>query len=382
MSKIRFLKTTTNYINYILAFVQKHPETVELPYAQALKMYFNDCNAWADYWKINLENTGQFECAEIVENAEFLQKKWAKENNFSYNETNWKQEILIEQIKTFQPDVLFINEQYDNNWLSQTIKKIVPSIKLIIGWDGILWHKPQTYQYTDIVLSCVPETVDFYKANNKEAYYYKFGFEKTILEKLRKNPQPYDVTFAGSLYLAKNFHLGRLALVSQVSRKTNMTIFASSLPKDWSLFGYNRLKSTIRSREFKFALDLHRVGSKNKGEVFGLDMFNALYNSKIVFNTHGDNSPKLAANMRMTEATGVGSCLLTDWKENLNDLFKIDEEVVAYKTAGEAIDKIKNLLRDETLRKKIAEAGQKRTLNEYSYKIRMEEFAAYLLNKI
>lgn len=382
MSKVRFLKTTTNYQNYVDAFFTKHPELAELSYEQAQQAYFDDCNAWANYWKINLERTGQFECAEIIENAEMLQKKWAQENGFVYSNDNWQKDILLEQIKSFKPDVLFINEQYQSNWLSQNIKKLVPSIKLIVGWDGIVWHNLDTYSHTDIVLSCVPETVDFYQNNGKEAYYYKFGFEKSILPKLQKEAQQHLVTFAGSLYLAKNFHLGRLSLIADVSRKVDMSIYASSLPQNWNMFTYAKLKHIIRRGDLKFTMDLHRVGALNKGEVFGMDMFNVLYNSKMVFNTHGDNSPKLAANMRMTEATGVGSCLITDWKENLHELFKIDEEVVAYKSAGEAIDKIKNLMRDETLRKKIAEAGQRRTLKEYSYELRMEAFGNYLLSKI
>lgn len=378
MSKIRFLKTATNYVNYIHAFVLKHPEVISMSYTKALQRYFDDCNAWADYWKINLELTGNFICEEIVENAEFLQKKWAEENGFAYNHLNWKEDILIEQIKTFKPDVLFIVDQYSDNSLSAKIKRIVPSIKLIIGWDGILHHNKQTYQYTDIVFTCVPESVDFYKAVGKNCHYVKFGFETSILGKLTKKKKIDDVVFAGSLILNQNYHLNRLKLVADLSRKVNLTIYASALPENWSFFHKYRLMNTIKNKNFQFALDLQRVGFKNKGEVFGLDMFNVLFNSKIVFNTHGDNSIKTAANMRMTEATGVGALLLTDWKENLHELFKPDEEVVTYKSAAEAADKIKMLLNDEKLRLTISTNGQKRTLTEYSYRVRMNEVADLL----
>lgn len=380
MSKIKFLKTTTNYLNYINAFKVKNSNISELTYEQTLDLYLSDCNAWAYYWKTNLELTGNFECVEIIQNADFLQKKWAKEHNFHYNEENWQQEILIEQIKFFNPDVLFIVDQYNNNSLSLNIKKIVPNIKLILGWDGILWHKPETFANTDIILTCVPETAAFYKSIGKNSYYYKFGFEATILDKLTKFQKGYDATFTGSLVLTENYHYGRLQLVADISRKVDLSIFASSLPEKWSLFGKGRFINTLLTKRYKFGFDLHRVGFKNKGEVFGLDMFNVLYNSKIVLNTHGDNSLKTAANMRMTEATGVGSLLLTDWKENLNELFVIDEEVVTYKSAGEAADKIKMLLNNESLRKKIAENGQKRTLRDYSYKNSMMEFSKFLNN--
>jgi spore maturation protein CgeB len=380
MSKIKFLKATSNYNSYIKLFISRHPEIESLSYDEALKLYLGDCYGWSDFWKINLEATGKFECVEIIENVELLQKKWASEHNVRYSEDNWQKDILTAQVKFHQPDVLFLVDLYHDNSTSLTIKKEVPSIKLLLGWDGILWHQPETYSHVDIILTCVPETAAFYKSHGKKSYYHKFGFETTVLDKLTKNQTPYNVSFAGSLVLAKNYHLGRLKLVADLNRKAGMDIWASSLPDNWNFFNKYRLKETIKTKQFRFAMDLHRVGSVNKGEVFGLDMFNVLFNSKIVFNTHGDNSIKTAANMRMTEATGVGSLLLTDWKENLPDLFIPDEEVVTYKSAEEAIDKIKMLLADEPLRARIAKRGQERTFRDYSYRDRMHELADFLYN--
>jgi hypothetical protein len=360
--------------------MRKHPEMETLSYKDALKKYLEDCNAWADFWKINLEATGKFECTEIIDNVELLQKKWAKEHSVKYDETNWANEILLEQIKFYKPDVLFIVDLYSDNSLAKNIRKEVPSIKLILGWDGILWHKPETYTDVDIILTCVPETAEFYQSKGKKSYYHKFGFETTVLDRLTKLPKPYNVSFTGSLVLSKNYHLGRLKLVSELSRKVDLNIWASSLPVNSSLYEWSRFKEMVKGGDYRFNFDLHRVGTRNKGEVFGLDMFNVLYNSKIVFNTHGDNSIKTAANMRMTEATGVGSLLLTDWKENLHQLFVPDEEVVAYKSTAEAVDKIKMLLKDETLRAKIAKKGQERTFRDYSYRQRMVELADFLYN--
>jgi len=378
--KIKFLKATTNYPTYMKGFIKRNPVMKELSYEKALDLYLSDCYGWADFWKINLEATGNFEGVEIIANNELLQKKWAQEHSVRYEENNWQDSILLEQIRFHKPDVLFLVDLYHDNNITKTIRTEVPSIKLILGWDGILWHNPSTYENVDIVLTCVPETAEFYKAHGKNSYYHKFGFETSVLNKLVKNKTPYPVTFTGSLVLTKNYHLNRLKLVAELSRKTNMKIFAGGFPENWNFFDKHRLKETIIEKQFRFAYDLHRIGSVNMGEVFGLDMFNVLYNSKIVFNTHGDNSIKTAANMRMTEATGVGSLLLTDWKENLHELFVPDEEVVTYKTAAEAVDKIKMLLNNEPLRASIAKKGQERTFRDYSYKQRMKELADFLYN--
>jgi spore maturation protein CgeB len=375
---IRFLKATTNYTQYILGFAKKHPEINTLPYDQGLKLYFSDCNAWADYWKINLESTGRFVCAEVIENHELLQKKWANEHGVAYREDSWQRDVLIAQIAEFKPDVLFLVDQYNDNGIARDIRQLVPGIRLVIGWDGILWHKPKTYEFSDIVVSCVPETVEFYKRLGKPAYYHRFAFEPSILGRLHEFQKKLPVTFSGSLVLSENYHLGRLGLVAAVNRRTPMEIRASGMPRDWNIFSLANIKSLLRGANLRRALDIHRIGSRNRGEAFGIEMFNLLFNSRIVFNTHGDNSPKHAANMRMTEATGVGSLLLTDWKENLHTLFKPEEEVVTYRTSAEAIDKIRQLLKNEPLRRRIADAGQKRTLSEHTYRNRMEEFASFL----
>ncbi len=74
--------------------------------------------------------------------------------------------------------------------------------------------------------------------------------------------------------------------------------------------------------------------------------------------------------MRLFEATGVGSCLLTDWKENLHELFAPDAEVLTYRTADEAVEKVEYILKNEAVRRQIAAAGQRRTLRDHNFDYR------------
>jgi spore maturation protein CgeB len=71
--------------------------------------------------------------------------------------------------------------------------------------------------------------------------------------------------------------------------------------------------------------------------------------------------------MRLFEATGVGACLLTDWKENLARLFEPDKEVLTYNSAAECVEKVKYILEHEAERRAIAAAGQRRTLREHNF---------------
>jgi spore maturation protein CgeB len=97
--------------------------------------------------------------------------------------------------------------------------------------------------------------------------------------------------------------------------------------------------------------------------VFGLDMYRLFTNSKIVLNLHIGAAGDYAGNMRLFEVTGIGSCILTDNKKNIGDLFVPDAEVVVYSSVEDCIEKAKWLLDHEDERAKIAFAGQQKTLS-------------------
>jgi spore maturation protein CgeB len=107
-------------------------------------------------------------------------------------------------------------------------------------------------------------------------------------------------------------------------------------------------------------------------------MYSQLQRSKIALNIHIDMAEQYAANMRLYEATGVGTMLLTDWKTNLHELFELGKEVVAYRSTGECVEMVKYYLAHDAEREAIARAGQQRTLSEHSYYHRMQELTEIL----
>jgi spore maturation protein CgeB len=96
-------------------------------------------------------------------------------------------------------------------------------------------------------------------------------------------------------------------------------------------------------------------------------MYDVLLRSKATLNRHISISENFANNMRMFEATGAGSLLITDLKSNLGEYFKIGTEVLAYETFDEAADLVKWSLVNEEKASEIAAAGQKRTLSDHTY---------------
>jgi spore maturation protein CgeB len=115
-----------------------------------------------------------------------------------------------------------------------------------------------------------------------------------------------------------------------------------------------------------------------RGEAWGLDMLNVLSNARIAVNRHIDIAENNANNMRLYEATGVGSLLLTDAKQNLSELFEVSSEVIAYRDEDELVEAVGHYLAHEDERAVVAGAGQRRTLHEHTYAVRMRELADIL----
>jgi spore maturation protein CgeB len=111
-------------------------------------------------------------------------------------------------------------------------------------------------------------------------------------------------------------------------------------------------------------------------------MYQTMSDSKITINSHIDAVGPSAANMRLFEATGTGTCLLTDWKENIADYFVLGKEIVVFRSKEECLEKIKYLLAHENERALIAKAGQERTLKEYSLEQRVVKFSDFLLKNL
>ena len=107
-------------------------------------------------------------------------------------------------------------------------------------------------------------------------------------------------------------------------------------------------------------------------------MYNLLYNSRISLNRHIDVAENYANNMRLFESTGVGAMLITDYKDNLPELFKIGTEIETYRTKKELVEKVNYYLAHNKERAQIAKSGQKRTLKEHTYIKRMTELLKIL----
>jgi len=401
---MRFQTIATKYREYLSQRYAQRPDLATRPYADQHTAIMDNSFGGPDTRSIALSELG-YKTSYIFGNVEPLQKRWALENGLIYNKTNWLLEITEAQVKAFRPDILFASAHRTFTAdLLQKLKAECPSIRLVIGWCGAPYRDPSDFREHDIVLSNIPEIVQHFRENGHRCYYLKHAFDARILERIDTKRSPSaDFAFLGSIVKAPKFHNEREKILLELVRNTDLQIWAAGIRQP-SL--RQRASTMIRQVAYDAVHIAPRIGvpqgvpalvplvkkvtrwgvrpnlsqyvnsrvaRRVRPPLFGLAMFQQLHDSKVTLNTHIDVSPVSASNMRLYEATGVGTCLLTDWKANLPNLFTLDVEVVAYRSAEECIEKVRYLLDHEDVRQAIAAAGQRRTLRDHTTRQRAEQ---------
>ena len=374
-----FLKIQATGVTYIESFLRQHPEYKSLSYDELYDLFLKSCVGWNTYYSRALTSLG-YDARDICIDFEFLQKLWASEHNVKYDERNWLREILTAQLKAFQPDIVFLDDlYYFDAAYRQFLRDAAPKPIKIIGWRASPTEAHERFTDVDLMLTCTPLFVDQLRRNGARAEMIMHAFEPAILELAPPvEKRDLDFTFMANFVLRNGFHNERLALVKSLLAGTRLEVWGTvSEPRVQSLPGriLNRLTG---------AADRPYVGPQAsalmqayKGRfhepVIALEYFKILSRSKINLNKHIDCAEEYAGNIRLFEATGMGACLVTDWKVNLPDMFEPDVEVIAYRSPEECAEKVRYLLDHEDQLESIAAAGQRRTLRDHTYQKRAEE---------
>ncbi len=83
-------------------------------------------------------------------------------------------------------------------------------------------------------------------------------------------------------------------------------------------------------------------------------------------------------NPRTFEAPACGALEICDWKEELAQHFRENNEVMIYRTGAELEGKLRELLNDPATQQQIARAGFKRVCEEHTYEHRMKQMLSII----
>lgn len=394
----RFVRITNNYPRLIENFYFKNPGVEQQDYATQYNQLVSDSYEAASSYVKNLNKLG-VEAYGIITNAEQLQNTWKKEHNITSDIS--LQELVLKQLKHYQPDVVFIDDfaLIDNSWKNELLKE-VPSIKLLVGHICAPYNDAtaQKFRLFDLMFTCIPCMKNELVQQGVNTHLLYHAFEATALENITQNntfPES-EFLFSGSLYAGAGFHKSRIEYIEallkvgiEMDLYCNLESQSKLAVKKTMYYTINTLKrlhltSVIENIPFlkknknygdtPVHFYSQQLLKSVKAPVFGYDMYKLLSKAKICFNIHGEVAEKCAGNIRLFEATGVGSCLVTDYKNNITDLFEPDKEIITYKSIGECIEKVKWLTEHPKQRAAIAKAGQAKTLAEHTFEKRCIAF--------
>jgi len=382
---LKILNISSMYPEHIDQFYRTYPFIKNSSYNEiSIKLLEDSTEFVASYTRTFNRMGVEANC--IITNDHFLNNKWKSENNCN---SRIGKELIFEQIKKISPDVLWIDYlgYIDYDWI-QKIRNEIKSVKLVMAYHCAPSNPTiiRKLQGVDFLITCTPGIrCDFEKYGIK-SYLVYHGFDTEILTKLSNSEanKSSNFIFSGSLFLGIDSQGGRLELIEKIlSENIDLKLYVNlekecKIRAKQSIYFFNQILKKFRINNFTKRFPIFEDGEtliknysktlkqKKREPVFGLEMYNLLKNSNITLNVHGDGAKNFAGNMRLFEATGVGSCLLTDKKDNLHELFDINNEIVVYDGIDDCIEKIRWLLNNDEKRKQIALAGQHRTLKTHT----------------
>lgn len=389
----RFLKISRYYIHYIDYF-RNHHNVHDMHYNDMLNEYLNDSYIYGDAYSHYLGQKGN-ETHEIIFNESELQNKWADEHCRKCRRDTYS--ILEEQIRHIKPDVIFWDgmENYD---FVEHIKQTFPSIRIHFSQIGVPINNIKRFSPYNFVITCLKPHVDRLNKSGKDSFFIKHGFDPRINSKLTETRKHMQFTFSGSIYSGNNAHMERASYIEYLMKECGLKVFTSFQNPDNEMKMRHIVKKTIgnlhimplpgavseRMKQWKeepAPIMIEKTLSEQfKGPVFGIDMFNMLSQSQVTLNVHIDIAGIHAASIRMYEATGVGTCLMTDFKQDMGEYFEPDSEVIVFRNKEEAAEKYRYLFEHPEELKAIAKKGQRRTLKEHSIESRIDEINS-IINK-
>jgi len=250
--------------------------------------------------------------------------------------------IFLAQVDHYRPDVILNQDMAFIG--ADVLDSLARRGILIIGQIASPLPVHERFGCYALVISSLPNFVDWFRRRGVRAELNRLGFEPGLLDKLGAPPRrDVPVSFVGSF---SPEHADRIRLLETVASRVDLRLWGS---------GIERLPANS---------PLHAC---YQGEAWGRDMYEALRRSRITLNSHINLSEGFANNMRLYEATGVGTTLVTDRKCNLGEIFVPETEVATYGSHEECVARIEELLADPRRCSGIAAAGQARTLRDHNY---------------
>ncbi len=266
------------------------------------------------------------------------------------NSINLRNDRLIKAVQEAKPDLVFVLRGMD--YWPETLLKIKKehNTKLICWWlEG-----PKVIEKSIEKAPCY----DFYFINSrysveehkkkgiKNCFYLPFGADLEFYKRTIPVEYQCDVGFVGA------WDQNRQNLLQSLTGFDNVSIWGPKWRKK-----DNKMLKIIKG---------DGIYNNDAAKFYSFTKINININAWYNYIPSG-------VSLRIFDIPACGGFLITDFVEELPDLYKLPDEMETFKTQDEFIDKIKYYIKNASLREKIAENGYKRVIADHTYEIRMKQ---------
>ncbi len=273
--------------------------------------------------------------------------------NSNLNSINLRNIGLINAVRETRPDLVFILRGAD--FSPETLLKIKKesNAKLVCWWlEGpkAIEKSLEKAPYYDFYFINSRYSVEEHKKRGvKNCYYLPFGADLEFYKRTIPAEYQCDVGFVGA------WDQNRQNLLQGLTDFDNASIWGPKWRKK-----NNKDKKMLRI-------------IKGDG-IYNDDVAKFYSTTRININIDAwYNYIPSGVSLRIFDIPACGGFLLTDFVEELPELYKLPEEMETFKTQDEFIGKIKYYLKNDKKREKIAENGCRRVIADHTYEIRMKQ---------
>lgn len=259
-------------------------------------------------------------------------------------DVEWAKRLVItdEEIKKYSCDMSFVGSLYSNNPYDQYITRFPQNAQQIFSdimeqsafvWDG----------RNRVGELLTPELAQFVKSVCPEVY--------------RLDGRSYDLT--DEYYLKEYFFARKLTHIER-------TLLMELLAERYNIHLYTKSDETVPDGIKRF--------SEVSQMTAGLKVF---YSSKININITL-RSIESGIPLRIFDIMSVGGFVLTNYQEEIPELFEEGKEIVTFKSPEELIDKADYYLSHDKARAKIGINGYKKVKSCYTYEHQLNKIISIL----
>ena len=367
-SGLRFLHIHSFYPDVIQHLYRRIPGLAASDFSTQTQAVLKDGFSSSHIFVEDLTDMG-FETHFIVADNGYAQKQWLKENKpaFLKPETSLM-EIVALQIETLKPDVIYTCDpvRFDSRFFNALGHKA----RLLMGWRGANIHDGMDWSSFDVILSGLPGLLEQApKLGARNTAFFFPGFPTEIYSIVEKEEERFDVVFSGSWTTGQHSERNQML--------THVADHSTSPGQPYTCVYY------LNSGQEVLPPSVQQVALPPR---FGISMHKALKRGRIVldgranhtFNQSGtsiDIGGQETVNMRLFEATGQGSFVLTQHLDQIDRYFEPGSEIETYRSHDELLEKVRYYLNHPAERIAIAKKGQLRCMEQYNRRQRAQAFA-------